>query len=369
MTGAEPPEITSGIIYAGPGPASLQQAAQAWRELAADLTTTALSYRTVLGGLAEAWRGPSAVTMSGATGPYVAWLETTAAQAAQVGAAAQAAAEAASMVRFAVVPPAVIAANRTALIHLIATNLLGQNSAAIAALEAQYAAMWAQDITAMSAYRSASSGAVSALPKFSPAPNTTSSSLAPVAAAVPAQLTPIDLINAILTALGLDGRSPLSLLTYALIGGLATLPIDILGLFASLFGPIAGSSMIAEQLRVQNALIAGKPSAPMTVYPPPAGAGSSPAGVPEVTVQTGAGGRIGSLRVPPSWARPPEQSRAAQPLPAPSQDREEVPIGLPVIPAVPVTGGKGGQKKGSKFEDMDYGRPVPPVLQRHPSGG
>ncbi len=53
------------------------------------------------------------------------------------------------------VPPPVIAVNRTQLQILTATNFLGQNTPAIAALEAQYAEMWAQDVAAQQAYRAA----------------------------------------------------------------------------------------------------------------------------------------------------------------------------------------------------------------------
>jgi PPE-repeat protein len=45
--------------------------------------------------------------------------------------------------------PSVTAANRAQLASLIATNLLGQNAPAIVATEAQYAEMWAQDVTAL----------------------------------------------------------------------------------------------------------------------------------------------------------------------------------------------------------------------------
>ena len=49
-------------------------------------------------------------------------------------------------------PPPVIEANRTLLMTLIATNILGQNTPAIAATEAHYMEMWAQDAAAMYGY-------------------------------------------------------------------------------------------------------------------------------------------------------------------------------------------------------------------------
>ena len=71
------------------------------------------------------------------------------------------------------VPPPVIAANRVLLMTLIATNFFGQNTPAIAATEAQYMEMWAQDAVAMYGYAAASATATE-LAQFVSPPNTTS---------------------------------------------------------------------------------------------------------------------------------------------------------------------------------------------------
>ena len=70
------------------------------------------------------------------------------------------------------VPPPVIEANRALLRALVATNLFGQNTPAIAATETLYAEMWAQDAAAMFGYAGASASAT-ALTPFTPAPQTT----------------------------------------------------------------------------------------------------------------------------------------------------------------------------------------------------
>ena len=70
------------------------------------------------------------------------------------------------------VPPPVIEANRALLQALVATNLFGQNTPAIAATETLYAEMWAQDATAMFGYAGASASATTLTP-FTPAPQTT----------------------------------------------------------------------------------------------------------------------------------------------------------------------------------------------------
>ncbi|WP_443677636.1 PPE family protein [Mycobacterium intracellulare] len=68
-----------------------------------------------------------------------------------------------------------IAANRALLATLVATNILGQNTPAIATTEAQYAEMWAQDAAAMYGY-AGSSAAATQLAPFTTPPTTTDSS-------------------------------------------------------------------------------------------------------------------------------------------------------------------------------------------------
>ncbi|MGV7852674.1 PPE family protein, partial [Mycobacterium kansasii] len=72
----------------------------------------------------------------------------------------------------ATVPPPVIAANRTQLMALIATNILGQNTPAIAATEAQYSEMWAQDAMAMYGYAGSSAAATQLSPFVEPQQST-----------------------------------------------------------------------------------------------------------------------------------------------------------------------------------------------------
>jgi PPE-repeat protein len=95
----------------------------------------------------------------------VAWMSTTAAQAEQTATQATAAAAAYETAFAATVPPPLVATNRAQLSLLIATNVIGQNTAAIAANEAQYAEMWAQDAAAMYGY-AASSASASQLTSF-----------------------------------------------------------------------------------------------------------------------------------------------------------------------------------------------------------
>ena len=72
-------------------------------------------------------------------------------------------------------PPPIIAANRALLAALVATNIFGQNTPAIAATEAHYLEMWAQDAAAMYAY-AGSSATASQLTPFTEPPQTTNTS-------------------------------------------------------------------------------------------------------------------------------------------------------------------------------------------------
>ena len=153
---ALPPETNSARMYSGPGSASMLAAASAWNSISAEMRSAAASYGAVVSGLtSESWFGPSSTLMVAAITPYLEWLSTTATQAEQAGTQANAAAAAYEAAFAATVSPGVVAANRALLSNLLATNLFGQNTAAIAATEAQYAQMWAQDAAAMNGYASA----------------------------------------------------------------------------------------------------------------------------------------------------------------------------------------------------------------------
>ena len=171
--GALPPEINSGRIYAGPGSEPMMVAAAAWDVLAAELGTAASGYSSVIDELTSApWVGPASASMVSAVMPYVTWLSAVAAQAEQTASQARAAAAAYETAFAMTVPPPVIAANRVLLMTLIATNFFGQNTPAIAATEAQYMEMWAQDAVAMYGY-AGSSAIASELTPFTSPPNTT----------------------------------------------------------------------------------------------------------------------------------------------------------------------------------------------------
>jgi PPE-repeat protein len=160
-----PPEVISALIHSGPGSGSLADAAAAWRQLGADLEDAADSYAASVSSMVDTWHGPSEAAMSQSVAPYLTWLRTTSQQAQQVAASAQAAAGAFNSASASVVPTAQVLANRTQLAQLLATNIFGRNMPAIAATEANYQEMWANNAAAMTRYQAASTQATN-LPQF-----------------------------------------------------------------------------------------------------------------------------------------------------------------------------------------------------------
>jgi PPE-repeat protein len=172
--GAVPPEINSARMYAGPGAGPMLSAAAAWNLLAAELRSAAVSFEWAVASLvSQGWWGPSASAMTAAAEPYISWMSVTAEQAEQTAAQAYAAADAYASAYAMTVPPPAVADNRVMLAALVKTNALGQNTPAIAANEARYAQMWAQDAVAMYSYAAASATATQLVP-FAVAPETTS---------------------------------------------------------------------------------------------------------------------------------------------------------------------------------------------------
>ncbi|OOK79897.1 PPE family protein [Mycobacterium kansasii] len=172
--GALPPEINSARMYTGPGSGSLLAAAQVWDGVAIDLYNAASAVQSVIWGLLVGpWRGTSAGLMVAAASPYVTWLGTTAAQAELTADQVRTAATAYEAAFATTVPPAVIAGNRIQLLTLIASNLFGQNTPAIAVTEADYGEMWAQDAAAMYGYAGSAAVAAETLTPFDESPEIT----------------------------------------------------------------------------------------------------------------------------------------------------------------------------------------------------
>jgi PPE-repeat protein len=329
---AQPPELISAKIYSGPGTSSLQSAATAWEGLAGELQSTAANYQSVISGLVSGdWTGPSSEAAAAAAAPYVSWLSTTAGQAEQTAGQARAAASAYEAALAAAVPPAEILANRTQLLSLLQTNILGQNNAAIAAAEAEYAQFWAQDVAAVTGYAGSSQAATSGLGSFTTAPQTTNDSgqtaqaAAATTAATTAPISPletiVDQIETDLNSFSADLTGLNNTYTNFFTDAIGTLPggSSLSSLYTSFYSLVSGAGSQATFTNVANssASLGISQWKNFSIYQPwshgiglgsLSGGLSSPGhaaaglGARAASAALGSAQTIGKLSVPPSWA-------------------------------------------------------------------
>ncbi|RUP02606.1 MAG: PPE family protein [Mycobacterium sp.] len=306
-----PPEVNSARMYTGPGSSSFLTAAGSWDALAAELVTTAAGYDEVLTGLATwQWSGPASQAMTAAAAHYAGWLQATAEQTKQTAAQARAAGAAFEQAYAMTVPPAAVAANRIQLASLVATNLLGQNTAAIAAAEAQYADFWAQDAAAMYGYAASSQSATQLLPQFSsPAQTASQSGLSAQQAAVSqanasaAASDPVSqFVDAATQSLQSLGGSiiPDDLTALDVIAAVGTSINSTYYMEAFAAGVIGAENNLGVLPKAGAALATDvAPAASSLTGAPPLGAGLG-----TVTATLSRAGTIGQMSVPASWAAP-----------------------------------------------------------------
>jgi PPE-repeat protein len=181
------PETTSWLMYSGAGSGPMLAAAAAWDGLASELGSAAQSFTSVTSGLAgSTWQGPASAAMLSRATQYAGALSAAATEAQAAALQAQTAASAFESALAATVHPAAVAANRNGFVQLVVSNLFGQNAPAIAAAEADYEQMWAQDVAAMVGYHGGASAAASGLGSWSTALQGISGQLSGAAAATPA---------------------------------------------------------------------------------------------------------------------------------------------------------------------------------------
>jgi PPE-repeat protein len=409
-----PPEINSARMYSGAGSAPMLAAGAAWSQLATEMRSAAASYSSVVTNLTSgSWQGPASASMAAAAAPYAAWMNTTATQAEQTAAQAQAAVSAYESAFSMTVPPAEIAANRTQLASLVADNVLGQNAPAIAATEAQYGDMWAQDAAAMYGYAGSSAAATQLTPFSQPAQTTNATGVVAQAAAT-AQASGTSAGTAGTTASSASSTSGLSSLLGGILApnsdtsttGLAGILNYLDGADGSLLGSFLNNGTVAN---LSNAFTTSgllNPTAFIDtvtcfsyLFPSMAGGGLASdvsglaAGFGSGTVGLGAAGLrglgglgaavsagvgqaspLGALSVPGAWASAaPGLSRIATELPGASALSPALgatplvsPIGPVGMPGMPL-GGIAGMLDHEMEEPMYGFRPI--VMARPPAAG
>jgi len=421
--GALPPEINSARMYAGPGSAPMLAAASAWDQMAAELGSAAASYGSVVSALTEgSWYGPASASMAAAAAPYVDWLSNTAGQAEETAGQAKSAAAAFEAAHAMTIPPAAVAANRTQLAALVATNVLGQNTAAIAANEAMYGEMWAQDAAAMYGYAGSSAAAATVTP-FSSPPETTNAAGAAsqsgamsqaagtsssagvqstLSQALSAMPNALQQLSSPVSAAGVNPFAPGSNTATTGIAGLLNAldgetgsafgsfiasgfsngvlsgnwfnPASISPAVTSAFGDI-GFLAVAGQAGagLNPALLTGASTAPSALSAGLASTGSaigsSGLGGSAVSAGVGQATLVGTMSVPQSWAAAvPAANHAAAATPAegwynpPGIEEVSATQGAPGMPGMPLVGGT--SSRGWGFAAPRYG--FKPTVVAHP---
>jgi PPE-repeat protein len=397
---ALPPEINSARMYSGAGSGPMLSAGAAWSQLAAEMRSAAASYNSIIDQLTSgSWLGPASTSMAAAAAPYATWMNTTAAQAEQTAAQAQAAVSAYESAFGMTVPPAEIAANRAQLASLVATNILGQNTPAIAATEALYSEMWAQDAAAMYGYAGSSATASQLTPFTAPQPTTNAAAESGQTAAV-AQATGTSAGNAgnsvstaTSAATNASNGSWLDSLDNLLnFGNGSNLGSLLSGSDNSALGTFLNGNFFSTA--VTNGALAGGPFNPefllqslagfsylqeakgvvggsglLNLFNPGALGSAALPGVGGVgsgmSAAAGGAAHVGALSVPPSWSAVAPTSPIASAL-------GRTPLAAPES----ATGGPGGI--ASPMSNMSgrlrrpipkYGFRLPPVMSRPPAAG
>jgi PPE-repeat protein len=284
------------------------------------------------------------------------------------------------------VPPPLIAANRTLLAALVATNIVGQNTAAIADTEAQYADFWAQDAAAMAGYCAASMVATTQLPRFATANKSTNDS------GVSAQHAAVATANAksgvnkaaaqTLSALSSQAQPQPQVQAAPNLGagggarpGFAVLDA-IQGTGVGFSAPYNMEQFVSGIIGAENNLgMLAKPGAaaanlaPALAAPALRGATSGlGGGLGNVTATLSHAGRIGPMSVPASWSAPtsthisPLEPAGFTTLPG---TEEPVASGYPGYPGVP---GGGAARNAGAGVPPRYGVRLT-VMPRPPAAG
>jgi PPE-repeat protein len=354
--------------------------------------------------------------MMSAVTPYIDWLTSTGAQAEETANHARVAVAAYEAAFAMTVPPPAIAANRSLLAALVATNFLGQNTPAIMMTEALYVEMWAQDAAAMYGYAGASQVALQVTPFVEP-PQTTSddgtssqSNAVANAAATPASQAATVVQNAVSSAPATTTQTTATTALPAASSGATTPPTTLAAWLEALyqntvsqfpsggwgvgltnanlnsmrqilqayfavglgnFGYGYGQQLItpAQATALENSLGFQTPFAAVPPIGGTAGVSGAPFTASSVTAQMGEASTLGRLSVPAGWQGS---------TPAAMEEAQLVGAARPVAPqangilnGVPMSGnaglGAGAGRRGGGYV-VKYGFRHA-VMPRPPQGG
>ncbi|MGD9622821.1 MAG: PPE family protein [Mycolicibacterium sp.] len=168
--GAFPPEVNTSRLMAGAGAAPMLQAASGWEAFAISLEAQADEFAASLSSLSQIWRGMGSERAIHAAMPMVTWLRILSLQAHKR--AIQATAQASAYSTALATTPQLVEIERNHVTNAVlnATNFLGVNTVPIAVNEADYARMWTQAASVMSAYEAETISNTTFEPVVAPTP-------------------------------------------------------------------------------------------------------------------------------------------------------------------------------------------------------
>ncbi len=381
---ARPPEINSTLIHGGDGSTTMLTAASAWNALAVNLRSAAQSYQRVATRLVtEQWLGPSSAAMAGKLTSYAGWMEATAGVAEHTALQAKNAAAAFEAAIAVTVPPATVFANRSYTRNLLATNVFGQNTAAILAAEAQYLEMWAQCAAAMHSYAAGASTAVR-LAGFNPpgAENASTGDASQAHKAERADMAgradkrPTTILSQLFDSSESDGwlgdpggggLGPNANLWNTLTSTDMVNPAMVTSVLADLatvqeFNEAAPGAFAPGSFAPVSPAMSAQGTAGLVNAGVPAGTGAvAPSAPPAVSAGMGRATPVGALPAPPAWGAvaPAAPSTAVLPGHSPAAASH----GGHGAPGVPVAARNGGAATGPRYGVR------PTIMARPPSAG
>ena len=158
------PEVNAIRLTTGPGAAAMAPVVAAYTAAGTThMQQGAQMMATAATTAAGSWQGAGGTAMMAAALPKSEWQIEAGAHAAKASCLIGEAAAAHSAAVAATIPYPVVVANRIREATLQATNIIGQNTPAIAEADVEYGEYWSQNATAMTGYSTAAAGIASGL--------------------------------------------------------------------------------------------------------------------------------------------------------------------------------------------------------------
>jgi PPE-repeat protein len=311
---AEPPEVTSGEFWGGPGAGTFFASAAQMEALAGLIIGMLGGHSAVEAALSASWPAPTGMSAVAANVPHMLWLGTVATMLQTAGAQIAATGEQFEVAKMATATPAEVAYNQSEHVALNAANFLGFLTPYIMANRAEYSSYWVRGVSNKASYEAASAAGVQAIPPLPPPPPTAApltggggSSLTDTAASpeslLAGQGSPMQMMMSLLP---MAAQMPSQLGGMASGGSLSQLPQQALQQVTSLAGqfgslsPDVGAEAVSA---VGGDWVTATPAAggPVTASLPGRGGGAGGGGGAGMG-GAGAMAPASALRSPGSWS-------------------------------------------------------------------